>query len=210
MSNCNKCNSCEKECCDNPMPFFGIDLAPNSNSVLMYNVNGVTSTWDYRPIVEQNQTDTAISIKTIERVLKYAAERHIDTISAKELGSILRLSDISDIDIADVKNNSMLMFKKDGECAYGDLSNSWVAFNADEDQSTSVTSFLGYDNNYRPQALSTPLHTNQYYQLGWNGNNKISYSQPVEVSTAPRDTDGKKLAVYVDPTTKQLIIVREN
>lgn len=192
------------------MPFFGIEQVPGSNSELMFNVNGVTSVWDFAPIVEQNQTDTSISVKTIERVLKYAAERHIDTISAKELGSILRLSDIGDIDISDVKNNSMLCFRKDGECAYGDQSNAWVAFNADEHQSTSLTSMMGYDAEYRPQAISTPVHTNQYYQLGWNAQNKLSYSQPVEAATPPVDTDGKVLQLFLDPTTKQLIVVRRN
>lgn len=210
MSNCNKCSSCEKPCCDNPMPFFSVEAMPNSVSTLMFNVNGVTSTWDFAPIVEQNQTDTSISIKSIERVLKYAAERHIDTIHAKELGSILRLADISDIDITDVKNNSMLVFKKDGECAYGDQNNSWVAFNADEHQSTSLTSLMGYDATYKPQSLGTPVHTSQYYQLGWNGKDKISWGQPVEAATAPIDTDGKKLRLYLDPTTKQIVVVRES
>lgn len=192
------------------MPFFGIEQKPGSISELMYNVNGVTSTWDYSSIVEQNQTDTSISVKSIERVLKYAAERHIDTISAKELGSILRLSDIGDVDSSDIKNNSMLVFRKDGECAYGDQNNSWVAFNADEHQSTNLTSLMGYDAEYKPQAISTPVHANQYYQLGWNAQNKLSYSQPVEAVSAPIDTDGKVLQLFLDPMTKQIVFVRKD
>lgn len=212
--NCNKpkdCgNKCGGPCCDNPMPFFGIEQKPGSLSELMFNVNGITSTWDFAKIVEDNQTDTSISVKVIERVLKYAAERHVDTISAKELGAILRISDIGDVDNTDFKNNSMLVFRKDGECAYGDQNNSWVAFNADEHQATNLTSLMGYDASYKPQAISTPVHTNQYYQLGWNAQNKLSYSQPVEVSTPPVGTDGKKLRVYLDPNTKQLVYVKES
>ena len=123
--NCNckkpKCD-CDSGCdctpkCSCLKPFLDIEPVPGNISMLKYNLNGVSSWYDFRPMIEETETDTSISVDSVKRVLTYMAERHVDTISAKELGSILHLADISDIDIADVENNSLLVFKKENNCA---------------------------------------------------------------------------------------------
>lgn len=70
---------------------------------------------------------------------------------------------------------------------------------------------MGFDAGGKPHALNHPVHTNQYYQLGWNSANKVSWSQPVEVASTDtiKDSDGKVWRLYVNPTTKQLCYVKE-
>lgn len=217
--NCNckkpKCD-CDSGCdctpkCSCLKPFLDIESVPGNISMLKYNLNGVSSWYNFRPMIEETETDTSISVDSVKRVLTYMAERHVDTISAKELGSILHLADISDIDIADVENNSLLVFKKENNCAEGceGPSNKWVGFDSYSNTDSSLQLAMGFDANGAPHTLSAPANANQFYQLGWNAENKLSYSQPRIVASAPVDTDNKKWALYVDPTTREIVIVKE-
>lgn len=214
MNNCNECKptcGCDKPKCGCPKPIFDIDEMPNDVATLRYNFDGISAWYDYSNMIYQTQTDTTVSVDAIARVLKHMAERHTDTISAKELGSILHLADIGDVDITDVQDHSILVYKKDGTCASGcnGISNTWYGWNSDEHISTSMDSVMGFDADGSPVSLQKPTHTNQYYQLGWNASNKLSYTQPKEVTTAPTDADGFKYRLYLDPNTKQIVYVKE-
>lgn len=202
---CNKCGDpCGRECCGVGRPVIDVQSLPDDILTLSFNLNGVGTTYDYSSMIKAGETDTALSANAIDRVLKYMAERHIDTISAKELGAILHLVDLGDVDGSAVDNNSFLVYKKESDCTKGcdEVTNSWVGWTALDNQDTSLALVMGYTSDGVPKSLSSPANTNQYYQLGWNAAGKVSWKQPRQV------TSTSNLApVYIDKTTKELVFV---
>lgn len=217
MNCCNKCNCCvdcgkPKDKCRCPDQILGIENLDSNLAYLTFNDGGRSVKYNFEPMIKATETDTSISVDQLDRVLKYLAERHIDTISAKELGSILHIADIGDVDISDLKNDSLFVYKKDSDCGEGceGIDNSWIAWNATEHLVDSLQYLMGFDADGKPLSLNHPVHTNQFYQLGWNAENKISFSQPVEVATPPHDADNYVYRVYLDPTTKELVYTKES
>lgn len=200
MSNC-ECNRCNQSPCSCKKPVLEIEEVPESTSTLRYNVNGVSAWYDYDNLVYQTQTDTVLSADAINRVLKYMAERHVDTISAKELGAVLHMSDIGDVDITNISNNALFVYQQESNCGEGceGINNSWIAWNSQEHGATSLQTAMGFDANGVPQALNVPANTNQYYMLGWNASGKLSYSKPVQFNALTN-----KAPLYVDKTTGQI------
>lgn len=197
--NCSKCNEtpcgCEKKCCEQPcgceQPTLSIEDVPNSVSMLKHNVNGVSVWYDYQNLVDKTQTDTNVLVDSDKRIFVHNAERHQDVITARQLGSILHLADIADIDIRNVSPNSMMVY--DGEC------NAWMAWNSTSHGTMSLQTAMGFGPDGKPLSLSAPTNAAQHYMLGWNAENKLSYSQPVQFSNI-----SDKAALYIDKTTKQI------
>lgn len=215
MNNCNckpKCRceepkcGCEKPKCGCGKPILAVEDVPNEKGLIKFNVNGVTSYYDAEALVKRTETDTSMSINVVKRLLTYMAERHTDTISAKELGMILHLTDLGDVDVDNVENNSLLVYKKDRDCGEGcqSTTNGWQGWNSDNNLVDSLNAVMGFDTDGSPTALNAPLHTDQYYFLGWNAQNKLQYMKPVEFASA----EGKK-QLYVDPATGQIGTVAE-
>ena len=214
---CNKCNPCRKKCCEPvcgcPTQILGITTVHDDTPYwLRFNLGGKSTDYDFTSVVKAAETDTSMRLDVAGRNLTYNAERHIDSFSASELGSILHIADIGDVDITGVTDNSLFVYQKDSDCGEGceGINNSWVAWNEKDHLVDSVDTLMGFDGDGKPQTLNHPINTNEYYQLGWNGANKISFSQPTVVATAPVDGDGKVWRLYVDPNTKQLVVVKEN
>ena len=165
------------------------------------------------PIEDEDVLQTLADFETEDdgRSFIYNAERHVDSFSASELGSILHIADIGDVDITGVTDNSLFVYQKDSDCGEGcdGINNSWVAWNEKDHLVDHVETLMGFNGDGKPQTLNHPTNTNEYYQLGWNGADKISFSQPTVVATAPVDGDGKVWRLYVDPNTKQLVVVKE-
>lgn len=211
-----KCNECEPRCgkpkCGCHLPVLGVEDKPDDAGTLKFNVNGITTYYDYTALVKRLETDTSLSADTKARALKFLAERHIDAISAEELGSILHLADIADVNIADVKENSLLVYHKDESCGAGceSTKSGWGGYNADEHLEDALNTLMGFDANGAPNTLNTPVHENQHYTLGWAAQEGLKYTQPREVSTAPVDADNKVHRLYVDPTTQEIVVVKED
>lgn len=184
----------------------------NTPAWLRFNFGGKSVDYDFASVVRAAETDTSFRVDASSRTIEYNAERHKDALSAKEIGSIFHIADIGDVDITGVTDNSLFVYQKNSDCGQGceGIDNSWVAWNSNEHLSTSMTTAMGFDGDGVPQALTHPVNTNQYYQLGWNGSDKLSYTQPVEVATPPVDSDGKVWRLYVDPTTHQLVYCKED
>lgn len=213
MTCCNDCKDCGCKDCGCPEPIQSIDnLDSQYPGRLRFNYGGRSVDYDFSSMIKQVETDTSLSVDSINRILKYAAERHMDTLSAKEIGSILHIADIGDVDITGVKDNSMLVYQKDSDCGQGceGIDNAWIAWNAEENLVDNIETVMGFDSDGKPHALSRPQTTNQYHMLGWNAAGKLSYTQAIEVSSAPTDSNGKVYRPYIDPTTKQWVYVKEN
>lgn len=210
MSNC--CNKCGCESpCGCAKPILDIGLVNGSSTELSYNINGLTSSWDFYGIVKAGETDTRVVPDAEHRTFNYYAERHEDIIPANALGKIFHIADFGDVDISGVQNNSLFVYKKDSNCAEGceGIENSWTAWDALENGTDSAQRVMVFDGEGAPYSLNPPSNGDQYYQLGWNGNSQVSWSQPVEVATPPVDEDGYAYRVYLDPETKRLVVVRE-
>ena len=213
---CNKCDPCRKKCCPEPcgcpVQIMGIDTVHDDTPAwLRYNFGGKSVDYDFEPVVKFAETDTSVRLDIPGRSFIYNAERHVDSFSASELGSILHIADIGDVDITGVTDNSLFVYQKDSDCGEGcdGINNSWVAWNEKDHLVDHVETLMGFNGDGKPQTLNHPTNTNEYYQLGWNGADKISFSQPTVVSSAPVDGDGKVWRLYVDPNTKQLVVVKE-
>lgn len=221
MNNCyNKCDCdpCRKsKCCEPicgcPTQILGITTVHDDTPAwLRFNLGGKSVDYDFTSVVKSAETDTSMRLDIVNRNFVYNAERHVDSFSASELGSILHIADIGDVDITGVTDNSIFVYQKNSDCGEGceGIDNSWVAWNEKDHLVDEAETLMGFDGDGKPQALNHPINTNEYYQLGWNGSDKISFSQPTVAATAPVDGDGKVWRLYVDPNTKQLVVVKEN
>lgn len=194
-----------------PKPYMNIELVPGSNSEVMWNHNGASASYDFAGLVQENETDTNLSVDASERNLLYRSEKHEDIVTHKDLGSVLHVGDLGDVNLKDLSNNSLFVYQKNSNCAQGcdGIDNSWIAWNALDHQVDSLYTVMGYDDDGKPLTLSTPANSNQQYLLGWNAEHQVSYFQVTEASSAPKDSAGYKYAVYVDPETKALVYVKE-
>ena len=174
---------------------------PESVATLRFNFDGASTWYDYTNMIYQTQTDTTVSADALKRALIHMAERHTDVISAKELGSILHIADIGDVDITGIGDNALFVYQKNSDCAHGcqGIDNSWKAWNALEHQATSLDTIMGFDENGKPYTLQRPASTNKHYLLGWAANGKIQYL----VLTPFGDVTDKK-PLYIDPETGEI------
>lgn len=204
------CNKCEKQPCGRTEPVLGISKVLDKTATYRFNDNGKTTIWSFEDGILEGQTDTSLVADVVERVLRYSAERHTDTITAQELGSILHLTDIGDVSTKGAENGAMLVYKKTDTCPTGcyGVSNIWEPWNALDNLTASAAYAYGFDSNGLPVSLQQPQNPSQYYNLAWNGTNQLSYQQPV-FETAPRlDSDGYAYLQYLDPGTKQPYYVK--
>lgn len=180
---------------------------PDRPGVVKFNLDGHTEYFDFSDIVATTETDTFLRIDKVARALKYLAEGHTNNISAKDLGSILHLGDLGDVDMGEVEQNSLLVYQKNSECGQGcdEISNQWIAWNASDPDNLvdSAQTFMGFNENDNPVSVQPPVHTEQHYFLGWKGSNKIGYDQPVETTTPSKSGDYSWM-LLMNPTTKRL------
>lgn len=204
------CKKCHKEGCAYPEPFLDIDKVPNTEAVYRINDNGKTAKWDMGPGVKAAQTDTSLVADIINRLLKFSAERHTDTITAQELGEILHLTDLGDVSTKGAENGAMMVYKKNDTCPTGcyGTSNVWQAWNALAEQAESVSYGYGFNANGEPASLQQPSNPDQYYNLGWNGNRQLSYAQPAFETAVVTDTEGFAWQMYIHPRTMQPYYVK--
>lgn len=148
--------------------------------------------YDFSDVVAETETDTFLRVDQVARVLKYLAEGHTNNIPASQLGSILHIADIGDVNAGKVTDNSLFVYRKNSECGTGceGIRNQWTAWNANDNVVSEVQTVMGFDEDGVPKALDTPERSNQFYSLMWRGNNKVGYAQPTEVSVP--STDGTK------------------
>lgn len=210
---CDPCgckNKCEKPCgC--PEQILSIEADSSNPTNLRFNLGGRSVWYDFDSVVKAGQTCTSLTADTVSRNLIYDAECQRNTVSASSLGSILHLADIGDVDATTIKDNAILVYKKDANCAENcDGKNGWIGLDPSEAGDYSLDYVMGSDDNGEVKSLMPPSNSNQFYYLAWAAQNKASWTQPTIAASAPVDSDGKKWAVYMDPTTRELVIVKED
>lgn len=198
------CDPCKKTCCGDAKPVIDVQALPDDILTLSFNFNGVGTTYDYSTMIKAGETDTSLSVNTIARVLKYMAERHIDTISAKELGAILHLSDLGDVDDKDIDAYSMLFYKKDATDECDTTSNRWIGWTALDNQANSMELIMGYTATGAPISLASPSSPSQQHLLGWNGNGKVGWTQIKTAAAVPTNA----YQVYWDDDAKEFVKVK--
>lgn len=212
-NHCNPCgckNKCEKPCgCPESILSIEADTANPTN--LRFNLGGRSVWYDFDSVVKAGQTCTTITTDPVARNLVYNAECQNINISARDLGSILHLADIGDVDETSIKDNAVLVYRKDADCGENcDGKNGWIGVDLSEEGKDSLDYIMGSDKDGDVRSLKPPVNTNQFYYLAWAAQNKASWTRPKVVSTPPLDSDSKKWRVYMDPTTFELVVVKES
>lgn len=209
MNHCDICEhcGCPQKQCGCAKPVLEVSRESNTSPALKFNVNGVQTTYDYADLVHDLQTDTSLAIDIAKRVLRFIAERHQDSLTAAELGSILHLGDLGDVSAKGAETGSLLFYKKDDTCGEGCVgtSNQWEVWSALNRTTDRLVYAMGFDSTGSPFALRRPTNPNQFYQLGWNAENQLSYTQPA-IATAKKPGD---YTLYMDKDTKEIYGVAE-
>lgn len=206
------CNNKCKEPCGCPEPVFSIEAMPDDPTILRFNVNGKSVWYDFDSVVKAGETCTTLNVDAASRTLIYHGECSDQTITGKELGSILHLGDIGDVDEGSIVDNGILNYRKTGDCPEGceGEGDGWVSSNPAEIGTNSLEYILGADADGKMMSLIPPTDTTTFSYLAWAAQNKAKWVKPTVVSTPPQDTDNKVWRLYVDPNTYEIVIVKEN
>lgn len=212
MTCCNDCNNKCNEPCGCAEPVFSIEAMSDDPTILRFNVNGKSVWYDFESVVKAGETCTTLNIDAVNRTLNYHGECSDQTISAKELGSILHLGDLGDVDADSIKDNGILNYRKSGECPEGceGETDGWKSTNAVDVATTSMDYVLGTDADGKMISLMPPTDTTTHSILTWTGAGKAQWHKPTVAATAPVDGNGKVWRLYIDPSTYELTIVKEN
>ena len=210
---CNKCNCNPCKCqepCGCAEPIFSIEAMPDDPDLLRFNTNGKSIWYDFEPVTKAGETCTTINIDAVGRTFNYHGECSDQTISAKELGSILHLGDIADVDASTIKDNGILNYRKTGDCPEGcdGTGDGWVSTNPIDVGTTSLDYILGSDADGRMMSLMPPTDSNTFSYMAWGAQDKAKWVKPTIVSTPPTDGDGKVWRLYVDPNSYEIVIVK--
>lgn len=212
MTCCNDCNNKCKTPCGCAEPVFDIEALDTDPTTFRFNVNGKSVWKDLEPAIKAGETCTTVNIDAVDRTLNYHGECSDQTISAKELGSILHLGDLGDVDANSITDNGILNYRKNPDCGEGceGTGDGWVSSNPIEVSGTSLEYILGSDADGKMMSLMPPTDTTKFSVLTWAGASKAIWKTPTVVATAPVDGDGKVWRPYIDPSTMELVIVKEN
>lgn len=161
---------------------------------------------------EWQETDTTLSTDYSTATLTYSGERHTDQVTGGQLGSLINLPDLRDVDI-DYDFNAMcaeFIYHKFGECGDGCMSqeDAWNLFSIDREGAlqNQIRYVRGANAYGCPVFLDVPTNTNQYWYAGWRPNGQFGYYQAANVPELPKDAAGNYIVMGQDPNTKQPIV----
>lgn len=211
------CNNCDKPCktCGNPCgcaePIFSIEAMADDPTVIRFNVNGKSIWYDFEPAVKAGETCTTLTVDAVNRLLKYNGECGEQSITAQELGSIIHLGDLGDVDAGTISDNGILNYRKDSLCPEGceATGDGWVSTNPIDVADNSIDYVLGTDSDGRMISLMPPTDTTTFSYLAWAAQNKAKWVKPTVVSTPPVK-DGKVAQLYLDENTGEIVVVRRD
>lgn len=219
MKSCGHCGTCKPKCgcekkcpkpCGCPESILSIEADSTNPTNLRFNLGGRSVWYDFDSTIKAGETCTTLYADLSARNLVYNAECQIINITAESLGGILHLADIGDVDANTIKDNAILVYKKDADCGENcDGANGWIGVDPSEAGDTSLDYVMGSDADGKVKSLMPPANSNQFYYLTWAAQNKASWKQPTEVSAIPVDSEGYSYQLYIDPTTKELVVYKK-
>lgn len=189
---------------------FSISAVPFDPTSWNVNLCGTMHKIKLPPLAE---TDTTLSTNYSNSVLNYKAEKHVDTLTGQQLGSLINLGDLRDTK-TDYTTSSMcyeLIYKKYGDCGEGCMSieDTWATFSIDNENALGpqIRYVRGANRYGCPYFLDVPQDTSQYWFQGWRGDtNENGYYQPAPVSTLPTDPNGNYYVLSQYPSNKQPVV----
>lgn len=219
MNNCNcgQCIQCrkKKECrpaCSCVEPVFSVEAMPDDPTILRFNVSGKSVWYDFEPVVKAGETCTTLNVNSVGRTLDYHGECGDNTIAARELGSILHLADIGDVNADSITDNGILNYRKDADCGEGcdGPGDGWQSTNPVDVGATSLDYILGSDADGKMTSLMPPTDTTKFSYLAWRAQDKAGWTAPTIVSTPPVDSDNKRYRLWLDPNTGAIVATKED
>lgn len=209
MTCCNDCNHKCKSPCGCAEPVFDIEALDTDPTTLRFNVNGKSVWYDFEPVVKAGETCTTLNIDAVNRTLNYHGECSDQTISAKELGSVLHLGDLGDVDENSITDNGILNYRKSGECPEGceGEADGWKSTNPIDVAQTSLDYILGSDPDGKMMSLMPPTDTTKFSYLAWAAQDKAMWRTPTVVATIPNDGT-YEYPLYLDPATGEIVVYR--
>ena len=210
------CHSCNKGCeaCA-PAKYseclFDIQVNPYNDQEWIATLNGLSSRFTAPKLAE---TDTKLSTNYSNPSLNYAAERHTDIITGQQLGDIIELGDLRDVNFDPDFTGicSELVYKKYQDCGEGCTSpaDQWTGFNINSDgaKQNGIRYVRGANVYGCPSYLDVPPTENEYWFGMWRPSDAgqgitFGYHQPTVVETLPKNALGQTLVMSLDPTTKK-------
>lgn len=213
---CNKCVDCGTKKCGTPCgcaePVFSIEAQSDDPTVLRFNVNGKSVWYDFDSLVKDGQTCTALSVDAVNRTLNYNGECGENVISASELGGMLHLADIGDVNANSIDDYGILNYRKNADCGEGceGINNGWTATNPIEVGRSALDYILGTDANGAMMSLMPPTDASSFSYLAWGAQGKAGWRKISQVAAAPQDSDGKVYRLYLDPNSGEIVAVKGN
>ena len=163
-----------------------------------------------------NETDTKLSTNYSNGTLIYNAERHTDIITGEQLGSIINLDYLRNVEIdPDLSGNCYaLIFRKWAECGDGcrSAADKWMNFNINSDgaKQCGIRYVRGANQYGCPVYLDVPMDESQYWFGMWRPSEfgdcwEFGYIQPEPVDELPTDENGNPLVLSQDENGKPLV-----
>lgn len=206
-----ECNNKCKDPCSCAEPVFSVEAMADDPTVLRFNVNGKSVWYDFEPVIKAGETCTTLNIDAANRTLTYHGECGENTIAAKELGSILHLGDIGDVNENSITDNGILNYRRESNCGEGCESTAgdgWVSSNPIEVAGTSLDYILGSDSDGRLISLMPPVDANKFNYLSWAAQDKAKWVTPTQVASIP-DDGTYRYPLYLDPATGEIVAYKE-
>lgn len=159
------------------------------------------------------ETDTTLSLNYEGANLNYNAERHTDIITGEQLGSIINLGDLRDVN-TDSDTEAMcseLIYHKYGDCGEGcrSLEDSWTRVSIDDEGilKDNIRYVRGANVYGCPEYLTVPPTLDEYWFAGWRTETgQFGYYQARPVDELPTDENGDTIVISQDPDTKEPIV----
>lgn len=222
---CGHCGACQPKCgceskcpkrCGCPESILSIEADSADPAYLRFNLGGRSVWYDFTSVVKAAETCTHLSTSLNPRALIYDSECGRQEITAKELGRILHLGDLGDVDETTLGDNAVLVYRKDANCGENcDGKSGWVGVNPVEAADAELDYVLGADEDGDMKSLMPPANRKRVHYLAWDTNGTTSgkarwvaikprMSAPVDPTTL------KKLRIYLDPNNGELVYVEED
>ena len=220
LGGCGHCGQCQPDCgckkkcprpCGCPESILSIEADTTDAAYLRFNLGGRSVWYDFTPVVKAAETCTHLSANKVERSLDYDSECGRQSITARELGSILHVADIGDVDETTIKDNAVLVYRKDAHCGENcDGKNGWIGVDITEEGDTSLDYIMGSDDKGDVKSLMPPAATDKFSYLVWGANDKVKWARIREATAAPRYEDNKVARLYLDKDSGEIIYVMED